>query len=65
MAKVGREELLRKTLRKRRGCRGPAGMGMYTPLILLILQVHNNPSVKQGDGESGGSTVEVLLLFSR
>lgn len=36
-------------------------MGMYTSLILLILQVLNNLSVKQEDGESGGSTVEVLL----
>lgn len=36
-------------------------MGMYTPLVLLILQVLNNLSVKQEDGELGGSTVEVLL----
>lgn len=36
-------------------------MGMYTPPMLFILQVLNNLSVKQEDGESGGSTVEVLL----
>lgn len=36
-------------------------MGMYTPLMLFILQVLDNLSVKQEDGELGGSTGEVLL----